>query len=656
MDSVLHEDQAGTGRLSAGWLLLALTALAMSTMFAVLLVAARVPLPGGLASGEVFSRALVLHVTFAVVVWFLSCASAIWTMAAGGGAGRWRWTAFGLSGAGLGAMVLPLFSSSARPVLANYVPVLEHPVFLAGLVLFIAGIVLGGAATLPDAIRRSRDGKPWRFGAVLSMAAAALAFGALVVSLMQVGLPSGHAGFEAVAWAPGHLLQFVHVLLLMSVWTVLGEDVLGTAVASRKTLCALLLLAALPALAAPIIYLNHPVGSAGFHRAFTQLMAWGSWPAAAILGVLVLNRMVRAGREVLRASLGPALLLSVALFLLGCLLGALIRGESTMVPAHYHGTVGSVTLAYMALGYRLLRAYGSGSETAERRQAVMYGTGLAILALALAWSGWIGVPRKTLHVDVVMQYPAYFAAMGLAGLGGLLAVAGAVLFVVNVVRRLGLGALNWKSSRPARRDVRGTAVLLTVLLTLATGMLIAFWPTEMGVVATPAANGLKNPAAHVQAKRNEEIARKFEEGARLLAAREYQAAASALHRVLELAPAMPEAHVNMGFAMIGLEKYAFARDFFEAALELRTEQMNAYYGLAVALEGMGDMEGALGAMRTYVHRSDPNDPFIRKAHGAIWEWETALAKQRAERPAQTAAVPENGKGGIRYPITEKKLN
>jgi hypothetical protein len=349
------------------------------------------------------------------------------------------------------------------------------------------------------------------------------------------------------------------------------------------------------------------------------------------------------------------LLLSVVLFLLGCFLGALIRGESTMVPAHYHGTVGSVTLAYMALGYRLLRAYGNGSETTERRQAVMYGVGLAILALALAWSGWIGVPRKTLHVNVVMQYPSYFAAMGLAGLGGLLAIAGAIMFLVNVLRRLRV--LSWRPSRTAaRRDVRGAAVLLTVLLTLATGMLIAFWPSEMGVAVSPAAGALKNPVEHVQAKRKEEIDRKFGEGVRLLAGGEYQAAASALHRVLEMAPAMPEAHVNMGFAMIGLEKYAFARDFFEAALELRTEQMNAYYGLAIALEGMGDLEGALGAMRTFVHRSDANDPFVRKANAAIWEWEAGLAKSRGAGTPPTAAIPENGKGGIRYPIPEKKLN
>jgi len=650
MDSDILEEQSGNSRLAGGWLLLALSALALSTLCAVLLVAARAPLPGGLASGELFRRALVLHVTFAVVVWFLSCASAFWAMAAGGPAGTLRWSAPALSGAGLAAMVLPLFSAAAQPVLANYVPVLDHPLYLAGLVLFIAGVALGALTSMRGALRRMGDGGIWRLGALLSIVAVVIVLGAFAVSAWQVGVPENQVAFEAIAWGPGHLLQFVHVLLMMSVWSVLGEDVFGAPVLPRRRLAVLLWAAALPVLAAPVIYFAYPVGSLEFHRAFTLLMAWGSWPAAAILGLCVLVKMGRAGRQAMQAPHTPALLLSVLLFLLGCVLGALIRGESTMVPAHYHRTVGSVTLAYMAFGYRLLRKYSGGNPSAERRQTVLYGMGLAILSIALAWSGWIGVPRKTLHADVMIEYPAYFVAMGLAGLGGLLAVAGAILFLLNVARRLRGTA----QARPARRDVRTRALALTVLLTVAIGVLIAWWPSEQGTVT--AKGTLKNPAGHAEQKRKEEIAREFNQGVRLLAAREYQAAASALHRVLELSPKMPEAHVNMGFAMIGMQKYAIAHDFFEAAIALRTTQMNAYYGLAVALEGIGDLEGALGAMRTYVHRGKPDDPFLPKANAAIWEWEAELANARSAAPPPTAAIPENGNGGVRYPIPEKKLN
>jgi cytochrome c oxidase subunit I len=652
MESALHEQTEGR-HLVAAWLLLALAALALSTLCAVLLVAARAPLPGGLAaSGELFGRALVLHVSFAVIVWFLSCAAGFWTLAAGGRATPARWVAVALACIGLGGMVLPLFSAAARPVLANYVPVLDHPVFLAGLVLFISGVALSGAAAIRDVMRRLKEGPVWRLGALLSILAAVFALGALIASFAQAGTPAGPDGFEILAWGPGHLLQFVHVLLLMSVWTELGASVLGEPVAPRRWLVVLLLLGAAPLLAAPFIYLGYPVDSAGFRRAFTLLMAWGAWPAAVVLALRILLQLVRARQSVRRAPDTAALLLSMLLFLLGCVLGALIRAESTMVPAHYHGTVGAVTLAYMALGYRLLPAFGArGNADALRRwQPVLYGAGLMVLALALAWSGWLGVPRKTLHVDVIVQYPAYFAAMGLVGLGGLLAIVGAGLFVLNVVRSLRV-AINQSTPR-GRRDVRLQALVITLVLTVSTGVLIAYWPNELGTVTS---NASAAPGKH-----KEEVARKFAEGVELLNARQYQAAASAMHRVLELAPEMPEAHVNMGFAMIGLQKHAIARDFFEAALNLRANQMNAYYGLAIALEATGDIEGAIGAMRTYTHLSDPNDPFVRKANAALWEWQEQIAKARQakqESPAPVAAaIPESGNAAIRYPITEKKIN
>ena len=104
---------------------------------------------------------------------------------------------------------------------------------------------------------------------------------------------------------------------------------------------------------------------------------------------------------------------------------------------------------------------------------------------------------------------------------------------------------------------------------------------------------------------------------------------TAFHRVLELDPEMPEAHVNMGFALIGLGRYAAARDFFEGAMALRRDQVNAYYGLAVALDELHDRPGAIGAMRTYVHLSKPDDPYVRKAQAALWEWETARTEGAA---------------------------
>lgn len=127
-----------------------------------------------------------------------------------------------------------------------------------------------------------------------------------------------------------------------------------------------------------------------------------------------------------------------------------------------------------------------------------------------------------------------------------------------------------------------------------------------------------------------EIDRRFQQAVVMLHAGRYDDAVTALHRVMELSPRLPEAHVNMGYALIGLEQYEAARDFFNTATELSPYQANAYWGLGVALEAMGDLRGALGAMRTYIHLSPPDDPYVRKARAALWEWDARLA--RGPRP------------------------
>jgi len=160
----------------------------------------------------------------------------------------------------------------------------------------------------------------------------------------------------------------------------------------------------------------------------------------------------------------------------------------------------------------------------------------------------------------------------------------------------------------SRRDVRMLGVLLTASLVAIGGAGIALLP------GPPAGKG-GTPAAHA-----DDVDIAFRQGVAMLQAREHGHALTAFHRVLKFAPDMPEAHANMGFALAGLGRHREARAFFEGALDLRPAQLNAYYGLAVAAEAMGDFETARGAMRTYAHLAPAADPFRRRAEAALWEW------------------------------------
>lgn len=135
-----------------------------------------------------------------------------------------------------------------------------------------------------------------------------------------------------------------------------------------------------------------------------------------------------------------------------------------------------------------------------------------------------------------------------------------------------------------------------------------------------------DPRGHAQQFRLNQIDDRFQQALAMLHAKQYDFAIKALRRVIKLAPKMPEAYVNMGYALIGKQDFKAAADFFSAAIELKPYQANAYWGLAISMEQQGELEVALGAMRTFIHLSPPNDPFLRKARSALWEWESSLKR------------------------------
>jgi tetratricopeptide (TPR) repeat protein len=142
-------------------------------------------------------------------------------------------------------------------------------------------------------------------------------------------------------------------------------------------------------------------------------------------------------------------------------------------------------------------------------------------------------------------------------------------------------------------------------------------------------NPYLKPAAHAKEAKKKELDLRFQQAVMMLHAKQYDHAITALHRVLALAPKMPEAHANMGYALLGLEQYGAAADFFITAIELRSFYENAYYGLALSYAGLEEYEAALGAMRSYLHlAADAN--YRDKASAAIFEWEERLGRHKSD--------------------------
>ena len=173
------------------------------------------------------------------------------------------------------------------------------------------------------------------------------------------------------------------------------------------------------------------------------------------------------------------------------------------------------------------------------------------------------------------------------------------------------------SSRVLTAGVLALLAAVTVLLAPHTW----HWPATDPAVSAPAGTSIDAHAAEKPDQRSVEVATRFRNAVMMLHAQQYDYAVTALHRVLELAPRLPEAHVNMGYALLGLGRAQAARDFFLGAIELRPAQANAYWGLAVSLEALCDIDAAKGAMRTYIHLSAADDQYLPRARAALWEWE-----------------------------------
>jgi heme/copper-type cytochrome/quinol oxidase subunit 1 len=428
--------------LASGWLLLGIAALAIAGLFAVLLVVARMPGTGALFPTQDFFRtALVVHVDQSVLIWFLAFAGALWSL--GACAPRRvtmaRRIALALATGGCLVVAAAPFLGAGDPLLNNYVPVLQHPLFHAGLALFGAGALLQAALALGVAAgtRAGLLARPADLAVVSAAFAALVAILALVWTWHRLDRWEGHAYFEFLFWGGGHVVQFAYTQLMLGAWLVLAGAVGVALRVSPRVLSALLLLGVLPLLAVPVIYAQHAVDTAEARLAFTRLMQWGNGLAAVPIGLLLVAGLLRR-----RGPLAPdqrplhrALTMSVLLFAVGGLIGAAISGVNTVIPAHYHGSIVGVTLALMGLTYHLLPRLGLGTPPPRLAavQPVVYAAGQLLHVGGLAVSGAMGIQRKTAGAAQGLDSLGAKAAMGVMGLGGLLAVIGGILFVVAVI-------------------------------------------------------------------------------------------------------------------------------------------------------------------------------------------------------------------------------
>jgi hypothetical protein len=437
--------------LAAGWLLLALASLIGSGIFSILLVLSRTPyIQGIFPLADFFHVALVVHVDLSVLVWFLAFAGILWSLT---GTQRWlplAYFALVFCAIGTAMLVIAPFFGRGTPIMANYVPVLDDPLFLSGLLVFCMGfalLVMRSLGAAPGVGVRPAPDAALAFGLNAAAVSAAVALIALAWSYLAMpGELIGKPYYEILFWGSGHVIQFTYTLLMLVAWLWLAGAVGAPLLLTPRIVILLFMVGLVSVFATPVIYLAYDISSVEHRRLLTWLMQFGGGLAILPFTAAVALGLLRAKKSAEAAPERAALVTSILLFGAGGFIGFMIQGANVKIPAHYHGCIVGVTLAMMGLAYHLLPKLGLG--TPNRRLATaqpwIYGAGQLMHIGGLVWSGGYGVQRKVAGAEQVLRTTGEIAGMGMMGLGGLIAVIGGLLFVLVV------GQAMWRSSRDRR--------------------------------------------------------------------------------------------------------------------------------------------------------------------------------------------------------------
>lgn len=456
----LSPANGGGVQLLRRWMLFAVSALAIAGAFAFLAVLTRTPAVQILKSAEDLHRVIAGHVTFSLLIWLLAFEAVLWILA-GGRAVESRVPHWGLGLATLGSalLVVAVLWGRGAPILTDYVSVVVDPVFFAGLTAVGVGVgVVAWSSCITPPAGAGHLERGMRLAAVL----AALAVGALSVVLLRLSvagnLKADFAFFQSLFWIPGHLLQFVNVVAMVSTWYLLLP--LGFEVAEPDGPIVRFAFRGYLLMAAPLFalaLLADPLALPSNQRLSVAMGTALALPTAVHLGIVV--RALARSRPRPASPEAAALLCSLGLFAGGVLLALARAGaaSSMWIPAHYHAVVvGGVTIAFMGLTYRLILETG---ELAWARlaqvQPWLYGAGMLLMVIGMNWAGSSGAPRKTFDPALGAAAVRWMTPMNLMGLGGVIAVLGGGAFV-----GIAMWSLVWA---PRREAVQETAPVIDLV-------------------------------------------------------------------------------------------------------------------------------------------------------------------------------------------------
>lgn len=450
-DTTGHCLAAGLPPAARLWAWLSVGSLVIAGLLSLAVVIGRLPWISPLIADPLFfKRCLVVHVNLALLVWFYAFLAALGVLRV-----PLQKTCLAsqiapaLAAAGVVTMVAGAFAPGAQPVLANYIPVIDHPVFLAGLAIFFGAVVIHFFHNLTAPATANGGILPEDAQRGVTAAGLAIILAAATYISSRAAMPTGldpKTFFELSAWGAGHVLQVANVCGMLSVWLWMLHRATGRPVLTARSAGILFGALLAPHLAAPLLTARGTQDLL-YINGMTELMRWGLFPIVTIvllLGMRHLRLYPAEKHDMAARALRAGFAASASLIVIGFALGSMIRESTTLIPAHYHAALGAVTAAFMAGVFLLIAETEKSSDhlhptrlwRAARHQLPLYGVGQAVFAAGFAIGGIFGLGRKAYGTEQHVRSTGEIAGIGIMGLGGLLAVIAGLWFLVLALREM----------------------------------------------------------------------------------------------------------------------------------------------------------------------------------------------------------------------------
>ncbi len=478
-------DQLSHNKLAIYWLRNGIISLALAGVYSIILVMLRTPILVNLfPNTEIFKSALVIHVNLSILVWLISVTACIWSYNLQPTTSIITYVILAFFGTALIALS-PLCGQNF-PVMNNYIPMLENIIFILGISLFGVSVLLFSLNVILTGMKNLKNQKLIDFTILSTAIMWVLVWICFILSYCQLQqviklVPVDiEFYYELLFWSGGHLLQFLYTQILILVMTLLCQAWIRRELRFNKLYLVLLYLNFMISIAAIWGHLSYDIIDAEFKEYYTKQMKYGGGIAPTLSLIITFYELVIANPTNITPSLRggvsrrsnpflitflldcfvatkiaprndvsllwinasrvsyikASVICSSILFLSGGFIGMLITGMNVTIPAHYHGSIVGISVAFMGFSFLLcdnLCGNKQKKNSYSSAAIITLTTGQMLHIIALLFAGGYGVMRKTPGVEMTISSKLL---MGVMGGGGLIAIVGGLMFVIICGRKM----------------------------------------------------------------------------------------------------------------------------------------------------------------------------------------------------------------------------